>query len=198
MAGSDSIIVDGGNELQAFKFDQRKASLSGAEFTLDIHPHPLDWLHIENNFSFVSGKLKEVIEGTDDLPNVPAARLISEIRGNFFKDHKGINNLFIKTEFDNTFSKNHVFTAFNTETKSAGYFLLNAGIGADVSNAQKRKLFSFFFNANNLTDVAYQNHLSRLRYSAENLATGRIGVFNMGRNYSVKVNIPITMLDKNK
>ncbi len=198
VAGGDSIIVDAGNELQAFKFDQRKASLSGAEFTLDIHPHPLDWLHIENNFSFVSGKLKEGIEGSDDLPNVPAARLISEIRANFFKEHKGINSLFIKTEFDNTFSKNRVFTAFNTETKTPGYFLLNAGIGTDITNAQKRKLFSFFFNANNLTDVAYQNHLSRLKYTAQNLATGRTGVFNMGRNYSVKVNIPITILDKNK
>lgn len=198
IAGGDSIIVDGSNELQAFKFDQRKASLSGAEFTLDIHPHPLDWLHIENNFSFVSGKLTEAVEGSDDLPNIPAARLISEIRGNFFKDHKGISNLFIKTEFDNTFSKNHVFTAYNTETKTPGYFLLNAGIGTDINNAHKRKLLSLFFNANNLTDVAYQNHLSRLKYTAENLATGRTGVFNMGRNYSVKVNIPVTILDKSK
>ena len=30
----------------AFKFNQRKASLAGFEAKLDIHPHPLDWLHI--------------------------------------------------------------------------------------------------------------------------------------------------------
>jgi len=39
--------------------------------------------------------------------------------------------------------------------------------------------------------VAYQNHLSRLKYTPVNLATGRSGVFNMGRNASIKVNIPL-------
>ena len=40
-------------------------------------------------------------------------------------------------------------------------------------------------------DVAYQNHLSRLKYAAVNNVTGRQGVFNMGRNFSVKVNVPL-------
>jgi iron complex outermembrane receptor protein len=44
----------------------------------------------------------------------------------------------------------------------------------------------------NLGDVAYQNHLSRLKYAAENLATGRVGVYNMGRNFSIKLNIPFS------
>ena len=41
--------------------------------------------------------------------------------------------------------------------------------------------------------VAYQNHLSRLKYAAENIATGRNGVFNMSRNFSIKVNIPFNI-----
>jgi len=45
--------------------------------------------------------------------------------------------------------------------------------------------------AQNLTDVAYQNHLSRLKYTDENMATGRMGVFNMGRNFSLKLNLPL-------
>jgi iron complex outermembrane receptor protein len=40
-------------------------------------------------------------------------------------------------------------------------------------------------------DVAYQNHLSRLKYLPENLATGRMGVYNLGRSFSIKLNVPL-------
>lgn len=43
----------------------------------------------------------------------------------------------------------------------------------------------------NLADIAYQDFLSRLRYADVNNVTGREGVFNMGRNFSFKVNIPL-------
>ena len=46
---------------------------------------------------------------------------------------------------------------------------------------------SLFISGENLADVAYQSHLSRLKYAPENPATGRMGVFNMGRNISVKL-----------
>jgi iron complex outermembrane receptor protein len=69
---------------------------------------------------------------------------------------------------------------------------LNAGLGSDIVNSKGKTLFSLFFAANNITDVAYQNHLSRLKYAPENLATGRVGVYNMGRNFSFKVNVPLS------
>ena len=50
-SGGDSIITEGSNQFFAFQFDQNNATLYGAEANLDIHPHPLDWLHIENTFS---------------------------------------------------------------------------------------------------------------------------------------------------
>jgi iron complex outermembrane receptor protein len=50
-------------------------------------------------------------------------------------------------------------------------------------------LFSIYLLGNNLTDVAYQNHLSRLKYTDENPVSGRVGVFNMGRNLMVKLNV---------
>ena len=70
------------------------------------------------------------------------------------------------------------------------YFLLNAGVGADVVSKGKT-IFGLHFSATNIGDVTYQNHLSRLKYTPENLATGRYGVFDMGRNFSIKVNIPL-------
>jgi iron complex outermembrane receptor protein len=191
-AGGDSLVNVNGDFLTAFKFSQRKASLEGFEATVDIHPHPLDWLHIQNTFSLVSGKLKEAIEGSKNLPFIPAPKLVTEFRGDFKSLNAVIRNFYTKIELDNTFTQNNIFTAYNTETKTSGYTLLNAGIGADFFNKKEKQLFSLNFSAINLADVAYQNHLSRLKYAAENVATGRTGVFNMGRNFSIKLNIPLS------
>ncbi len=190
--GADSIVNVNGDLLTAFKFDQRKALLSGFEFTMDIHPHPLDWLHIQNTFSLVNGKFAEAIEGSKNIPFIPAPKLVTEFRGDFKKINKTIQNFYTKLELDNTFTQNNIFTAYNTETRTAGYTLLNAGIGADFFSKKGNPLFTLNFSAINIADVAYQNHLSRLKYAAENLATGRTGVFNMGRNFSIKLNIPLS------
>jgi iron complex outermembrane receptor protein len=177
----------------AFQFDQNKVNVSGLEASLDFHPHPLDWLHIQNTFSMVSGRLKEKIESTDYLPFMPAPRLITEFRAAFNKPSDHIRNFYAKFELDNTFAQEHVFTAYNTETKTAGYLLLNAGLGADITDKKGNTILSLNLAGTNLTDLAYQNHLSRLKYSAENKATGRQGVYNMGRNFSIKLNIPISI-----
>ena len=189
--GGDSITVVNGDNVSTFKFDQRKASLAGIEATLDIHPHPIDWLHFQNTFSYVAGNFKEQIEGTKNLPFIPAPKLLTELRADFKKFGKTISNFYTKVELDNTFKQTKAFTAFNTETSTAGYSLLNIGIGADVISSKKIKLFSVNFSANNIADVAYQNHLSRLKYTATNLTTGRSGVYNMGRNFSLRVNVPL-------
>lgn len=189
--GGDSTVNVDGEDLSAFKFDQRKATLAGIEATLDVHPHPVDWLHFQNTFSFVRGLLKEEIEGTRNLPFVPAPKLLTELRGDFKKTGKALSNLYVKLEMDNTFKQSNAFTAFDTETATPGYTLFNAGIGTDVITRNGKTLFVINFSANNIGDVAYQNHLSRLKYAAQNVVTGRNGVFNMGRNFSVKVNVPL-------
>jgi iron complex outermembrane recepter protein len=190
VGGGDSIITDGSDEFFAFQFTQDNAKLYGAEFNLDFHPHPLDWLHVENTFSWVRGQLNKEVDGSKDLPLIPAARLINEVKVDLFKKGKIIRNVFISGELDNSFNQDQPFTGFNTETATKGYSLLNAGIGGDIRSS-KRTLCTFFIGANNITDVAYQNHLSRLKYAPENPVTGRMGVFNTGRNFSFKINIPL-------
>lgn len=192
-AGGDSTININGDDLTAFIFDQRKATLSGVEATLDFHPHPLDWLHIQNTFSVTNGRFKKQVESTRFMPFIPAARLLTEIKASFAKAADNIRNFYLKLELDNTFAQDNVFTAYNTETKTAGYFLLNAGAGMDITSNKGNTIVSINFIANNLADAAYQNHLSRLKYSAENMATGRTGVFNMGQNFSIKINVPLTI-----
>jgi iron complex outermembrane recepter protein len=73
---------------------------------------------------------------------------------------------------------------------------LNAGVGANITGKKKSTLFSIHLGITNIGDVAYQNHLSRLKFTAENLATGRTGVFNMGRNFSIKLNVPLDFVRK--
>jgi iron complex outermembrane receptor protein len=188
--GGDSIVNVNGDNFQAFTYGQDNARLYGAEFNLDIHPHPLDWLHVENTFSWVRGILNQEIDGSKNIPFIPAARLINEVKIDFAKKGKYFKSGFFKIELDNTFAQNNPFTGFNTETSTKGYSLLNAGLGGDIMRKGKTA-FSLFFAANNIADVAYQNHLSRLKYAPENLVTGRMGIFNMGRNFSVKLNIPL-------
>jgi iron complex outermembrane receptor protein len=190
--GGDSLIDVNGDFLQAFKFGQRKAALAGFETRLDIHPHPIDWLHFENSFSFVSGKFAAAIEGSKNIPFIPAPKLLSELRGNFNHLNKAIHDFYVLLQLDNTFAQNNIFTAYNTETKTPGYTLLNFGIGANFVNKNKQPVLNVSAGVQNITDVAYQNHLSRLKYNAENLATGRTGVFNMGRNFTLKVNVPLS------
>jgi iron complex outermembrane receptor protein len=189
--GSDSTRTDDeGNTLTAFKFSQHSANLYGLEATLDIHPHPLDWLHFENSFSYVRGRFVNAIEGDRDIPFIPAGNLRSELRADIRKAGF-LRNGYIKVENQLTLQQNKVYTPFGTETITPSYNLLNAGIGTDIVTAGGYKLFSIYLAMNNITDKAYQNHLSRLKYLDANNLTGRNGVFNMGRNFSIRLNVPL-------
>ncbi|MFY0252453.1 TonB-dependent receptor domain-containing protein [Chitinophaga sp. 30R24] len=191
--GTDSIpATDNEEGYAAFKYQQTNANLYGGEVMLDIHPHPIDWLHFENTFSYVRGRAVNGTDSTKNLPNIPASRWLSELKGTFKKIGKGpLKNAYIGVQMDLNFAQNDVFSAYETETPTAGYTLFNAGFGSDFVNKQNKTLFSLHFAVNNIGDVAYQNNLSRLKYAPVNEATGRAGVFNVGRNYSVKLSIPI-------
>lgn len=192
-AGQDSMITDpeSGNDLNVYRFDQHNAHLYGAEFHIDIHPHPLDWLHFENTFSYTRGQFNTALAGTTNLPFIPAARFVSELRGNFLSKGKSLKNLYISISDDYAFKQNHPFTGYNTETATGSYVVLNAAIGTDIVSKGKQ-ICSIHLSALNLGDAAYQNHLSRLKYTSVNNVTGRQGVYETGRNFSIKVNVPLS------
>ncbi|MEP6596404.1 MAG: TonB-dependent receptor [Ginsengibacter sp.] len=191
-AGHDSILVYPvtGGEFHVFNFIQQNAHLYGLEFKMDIHPHPLDWLHFENTFSFTRAQFNNAIGGSKNVPFIPAARYISELRGNFLREGKSFRNLYVSVESDYTFKQTYPFTGFDTETATGDYWLVNAAIGTDIMSKGKT-IFSVHVTGMNLGDVAYQNHLSRLKYTGINNVTSRQGVFNMGRNFGFKVNVPL-------
>ena len=191
---SDS-IPDPEDPAPAYQYVQGRAQLRGGEFTFDVHPHPLDWLHFENSFSFVVGENKSQSENdsTKYLPFIPAPRLQSELRANIKKVGKIFSNAFFKIELNHLWAQNNVLLDNGTERTTSSYSLFNVGMGTAVKNRRGSEMFSFYFTVTNIFDRAYQNHLSRLRYAAENPSTGRVGVFNMGRNFSFKVVVPVAL-----
>jgi len=191
-SGGDSTLIDPdtGALLTVFKFNQQTANLYGTELSLDIHPHPLDWLHFENTFSFTRAQFSETIDGTKNVPFIPAAQFITALKGNFLSNGRFVRNLYLGIESDYTFKHTHPFTGYNTETATSDYWLVDITAGTDIVRRNKT-LFSIHLSALNIGDVAYQNHLSRLKYAAVNNVTGRQGVFNMGRNFGIKLNVPL-------
>ena len=191
VAGGDSLVED----IPVFEFSDGKAHLYGVEFHIDIHPHPWDWLHFENTFSYVKGTLKNQPDSSQYLPLIPAPRWVSEIKVDFNSVNHFLANAYVKFGIDNTWEQNHFYAAYGTETRTPGYTLLNFGAGTDFVRGRKTWC-SLFISVNNLSDVAYQNHLSRLKYSGTNNATGRTGIYNMGRNISFKLLIPIDIASR--
>lgn len=198
--GGDSLVNVDGEDITAFIFNQHNAKLSGVELSLDIHPHPLHWLHFENTFSFVRGRFDKKLDndrsGSDNIPLIPAPRWNGELKADFKKAGGVFRNLYIRFEADKTLKQDNFFSGYATETATDGYLLLNAGMGSDIVNKKMKILFSLHIGITNIGDVAWQNHLSRLKYTAENMVTGRTGVFNSGRNFSIKLNVPLEFSKK--
>lgn len=196
--GGDSIYTEGGNTYQVFKFRQTRARLYGAEFSFDIHPHPLDWLHFENTASFIygsnlggSGVL--ITDSTRYLPFIPPLHTNSELRADFKKTLGFLSEIFIKVGLQYYAAQRRVYSAYGTETATPGYTLLDAGLGANIVNKKGATLCTFSVLASNLTDLAYQSNMSRLKYfdNYPNNYTGRSGIYNMGRNISFKLVLPL-------
>lgn len=197
--GADSNYIQNGEVYPVFKFRQTTAQLYGGEFSFDIHPHPLDWLHIENSFSMMyginqGGNGLVITDSTRYLPFIPPFHSNTEVRADFKKKLKYLSGIFIKAGVQFYAEQNRFYSAYGTETETPSYTLLDAGIGSTITNAQGKSLFSFVFNATNLMDVSYQSNMSRLKYFDNYLVngTGRSGIYNMGRNFSFKIIIPVT------
>lgn len=159
-------------EEPVFQYEQANANLYGGEVGIHIHPHPLDWLHLESSFETVTGKLNS----GGYLPLIPANSLTNTLRIEF----EGRNTFKEKYTFvrlKNVFDQNNP-GRFETETK--GYNLLGAGVGT-VLQFDKVQV-DLNLSGTNLLNQTYISHLSRLKQD---------GIFNIGRNIIFSANISI-------
>jgi iron complex outermembrane receptor protein len=191
--GADSIIVAGN---QTFKFQQGKAHLYGGELNIDIHP--IKPLHFENSLSVVYGKNKgssgkPISDSAKYLPFIPPFHGLSELRFDFDCKSSHIVNGFIKAQLVYFAKQDRAYLSDNTETSTPGYALFNMGVGAGFTNKKGKTICNLYIMGNNLFDVAYQDHLSRLKYFTSNYPTpsGRLGIYNMGRNIAFKLDFPL-------
>lgn len=173
--------------LPTYEFTQGDARLWGAEATVDVHP--IERLHIENSFSWVEAVQLHQPKDAKYLPFTPAPRLISEISYDLVRDGKRLNNTFVSLGLEYCLRQNHFHADDDTETATPAYALLNLSAGTDI-RSHGRTVCTISINADNLTNRAYQNHLSRLKYTDINHKTGRHGIYNMGRNIGIKINVP--------
>ena len=188
-----------------YAYTQGDARLLGFEAGIDLHP--VHSLHFSNTFSYVDAQQMHASDDTKYLPFTPAPRWTSELKWELFhhshatvnhhhtadEAHRSLfNNLYIAAGLDCYLKQTHIYSADDTETETPGYALLSLSAGTDIQ-VKGRKIAELYITADNLLNKAYQNHLSRLKYADENVVTGRRGVFNMGRNITFKLVVPIQL-----
>ena len=196
-----------------YAYTQGDARLLGFEAGVDVHP--VHSVHFSNTFSYVDAQLLHQSADTKYLPFTPAPRWSSELKWELFhhthstvsphamhefrhahpKSGVALNNLYIAAGLDCYLKQTHIYRADDTETETPGYALLSLSAGTDIM-LHSKKLAELYITADNLLNKAYQNHLSRLKYADENVVTGRRGVYNMGRNITFKLVVPINISRK--
>ena len=188
-----------------FKYVNGNAQLEGGEVTLDIHPSGLKWLEINSTVSYVTGGLTGVNDSTKYLPFVPPMRITGDLIIHMGKVGKAINDAYVRFGFINVaqqtdvYKEAAIYTALSTsspeyaasQNAEAGYTLFNAGIGGRFLKHDGKELCELNIICNNLMNTGYMDYMSRLKYYPVNPLTNRVGVFNMGRNLSIKLIIPI-------
>ncbi len=199
--GGDSIIVPGN---ETFKFQQGKANLYGGEVSVDVHP--VKALHFENSLSVVYGDNESANANTDStkyLPFIPPLHGISDVRFDFNLKRAHLAKAFVKAEMDYYATQDRVFTAYGTETRTPGYTLFDIGAGTGITNAKGKILFNVYVLANNIFNIVYWDHLSRLKYfygdylnPSPNDNPQEHGIYNMGRNISIKIDVPLSFNNK--
>ena len=188
-----------------YAYTQGNARLLGFEAGFDIHP--VHSVHFSNSFSYVDAQQINAASDIKYLPFTPAPKWSSELKWELFHHshttinhhhttdaaHRSLfNNLYVAAGVDSYLRQSHIYSADDTETVTPGYALLNLSAGTDIQ-VKGKKIAELYVTAHNLLDKAYQNHLSRLKYLDTNSATGRRGIFNMGRNITFKVVVPVSL-----
>ena len=166
-----------------YQYRQGTARLLGFEAMVDIHP--VEVLHFENTFSYVNARQLDQPEENRWLPFTPAPRWNSDLRYDIIRDGRTLTNTFVSIGLECYLRQDHAHTAYGTETATPSYTLLNLMAGTDI-RWHNRTVASVYLSGTNLTDRAYQSHLSRLKY-----ADGP-GICNMGRSFGIKLLIPVT------
>ncbi|GAA4356243.1 TonB-dependent receptor [Hymenobacter saemangeumensis] len=194
-AGQPVVIVPGNT---TYQFQQSAARLYGLEASLNWRPAALPWLAFNNSLSFVNGLNEDARlleqQGRDAryLPLIPPLRTRSELRATLPARASRLSGTYLRATLDGSARQTRYYALDNTETATPGYALLGLGAGTTWTSATGQPLLQLFVQVDNVLDTAYQAHLNRLKYFEYYAGSpnGRSGIYNPGRNVSVKVVVP--------
>jgi iron complex outermembrane receptor protein len=194
-AGNPVVIVPGNS---TYSYQQAKARLYGAELTVNLHPRKVKWLAFNNSLAYVTGlnKNEQLVAQSNGaakyLPFIPPLHVRSELKVTLQRQYGRLSKIYFKTEADGYAAQNRFYALDDTETATPGYTLFNIGAGAAFKNRLDRVLFDVFLQVDNVFNTAYQANLNRLKYFEyyNSSPNGKSGIYNIGRNVSVKVIIP--------
>jgi len=203
---NNSLNAAGLGAAPVYKYVQGKANLYGGEVALDVHPVSVPWIDLYASLSMVNGGLTGAPDSTKYLPFVPPTKITTDLKFHINKICTGLKNAYIKIGMIDCFQQSNVYqqyaiyTGLNTaqtpyeyaasKAATQGYVLFNAGIGGDIQD-KGHTLCKINIMVNNIFDTAYMDYMNRFKYYPVNYTTGRVGVFNMGRNFSLKLTVPI-------
>ncbi len=195
-----------------YKYTQGNALMYGVEAALDIHPGAAPWFDFYGTLSWVDGGLLNVPDSIKVLPFVPPLRVTGDLKINLNKIGRSnpmgkvIKNSYIKfgvagyAEQRKVYLQDAIYTGLNTvstpfeyaasRSATPGYVLFNLGWGGDLQ-ANGHTYAKLYFIVNNLFNTTYMDYMNRYKYYPVNYSTDRVGVFNMGRNISIKLIIPL-------
>jgi iron complex outermembrane receptor protein len=194
-SGNPVIIVPGNT---TYQYQQSKARLYGAEFTFNLHPSNAKWFELNNSAAYVIGlnQNEPLIQQSNGaakyLPFIPPLHIRSEVKLKLQGSYGIFSKVYFRAEADAYAPQNKFYALNDTETPTPGYTLINAGIGSTLKAKSGKTICELFLQADNLFDVAYQSNLNRLKYFEYYNASpnGRSGIYNIGRNLSMKVIVP--------
>lgn len=194
-AGNPLVIVPGN---ATYKYQQSAARLFGAEVSVNLHPRQISWLTMNNSLAYTQGRNRnmELIRLHGDearyLPFIPPTHIRSELKAMTQRNYGIFTKSYIRVEADVIANQPHFYGVDDTESFTPGYTLFNIGGGTGVVNKKGKTVCELFLQLDNVANVAYQANMNRLKYFEYYAASpnGRLGIYNMGRNFSAKVIVP--------
>ncbi|MBK0380254.1 TonB-dependent receptor [Mucilaginibacter segetis] len=193
--GNPVIIVPGN---ATYQYQQSRARLYGFEATINLHPHNLKWINLNNSVVYVTGinENQQLIAQSNGaakyLPFIPPLHIRSQVVLKIPGSLDVFSKVSLQAEVDTYAAQNRFYALNNTETSTPGYTLINCGINATLTKKSGKTICELFIQADNLFNVAYQSNLSRLKYFEyyKSSPNGYSGIYNIGRNLSFKVIVP--------
>lgn len=177
---------------RTYQYEQSKAQLYGGEFWLAVHPRNWKGFRLDNSMSVVYGfNRKSDFKGKgtqgEYLPLIPPLMINGSLSQRIEPKSKWLTSVTPKFEVEYAATQKRFLGLNGTETATPSYTLFNIGLSAELKYSEGNNIL-LIFQVNNLFDKAYQSHLNRLKYFEyyEHSPNEHYGIYNMGRNFSVK------------